>query len=152
MKKKQERGFGAIATILIVVALAAMAAAIVRLATGSNRALADDVLAARALQAAYAGKEWGLYQALHAGGPWNGNCSGLSQTLDLTADFGLHVTVSCNAIVYNESMQANGTTVRTVRVFTLDAVACNSTSCPDNARALQPGYVERRVLAQANSP
>jgi MSHA biogenesis protein MshP len=37
-----------------------------------------------------------------------------------------------------------------VRVFTIEAVACNSaTACPDATRATQPGYVERMLRVQA---
>ena len=152
MKTKfRQRGFGAIALILIVVALAALAAAVARLATTSNRALADDVIAARALQAAHAGKEWGLYQALHPGGAWN-SCAAASQTLDLSADYGMHVTVTCNSILYNEGQLPDASTTQTTRLFTIDAVACNSATCPDNARAVQAGYVERRVVAQGSTP
>ena len=146
----QQRGLGAIAIIVIIVVLGALAASIARLGTASHRALSNDVTAARALQAAHAGKEWGLYQALHAGASWN-SCSGNSQTLDLTADFGMHVNVSCNSILYNEGLQDDGVTPKTVRIFTIDALACSSTSCPDNSRSVLIGYVERRVVAQASN-
>jgi MSHA biogenesis protein MshP len=146
-----QRGLGAIALILVIVALAAIGAALLRLGMGSQRALADDLMAARALQAAMAGKEWGLYQALHAGASWN-SCSAASQTLDLSADYGLRVTVGCNSTVYNEGVADDGVTTKTLRIYTIDAVACNSaTSCPDATRAGLPGYVERRVVTQASN-
>ena len=146
---RAQRGFGALAIILIIVALAALAASVARLSTADHRALADDVLAARALQAAHAGKEWGLYQALHAGSSWN-TCAGASQTLDLTADFGMRVNVSCDSVLYNEGLQDDGITPRPIRLFTIDAVACDAGSnCPDNVRAVQTHYVERRLRVQA---
>lgn len=140
-------GFGAIAAIFVLVVLASLAAAIVRLGHAMQTGSAQDILGARAWAAARAGTEWGLYQALRGG--WS-TCSGTSQTLDLTADTGFRVTVRCSSHVYNEGEDADGA-VQTVRLYTVDAVACNSLSaCPDNARAVQPGYIERRRQVQAS--
>ena len=100
----------------------------------------------RALAAAQAGLQWGLYQAFK--GSWT-SCSGTSQTLDLSAESGVRVTVRCDSALYNEGESVPGTP-RTVRVYTLDATACTSaTACPDAARAVQLGYVERRVQVHA---
>ena len=107
---------------------------------------AQAVLAARALQAARAGTEWGLYQAFK--GSWT-TCAGASQTLDLSTDTGFRVTVSCTSSVFNEGETSPGVP-RTVRLFTIDAVACNSaTTCPDNTRATTQGYVERHRQVHA---
>jgi MSHA biogenesis protein MshP len=141
----QQRGFGVIASIIVLVILAALAAAIVRFGAVAQSTSAQAVLAARALQAARAGTEWGLYQAFK--GSWT-TCSGASQTLDLASDLGFHVTVSCDSRGYNEGETAPGS-ARVVRVYTIDAVACNATTCPDNTRATTPGYVERRRQVQA---
>jgi len=145
MKTMQHRGFGVIAAIFVLVILSALAAAIVRFGSGAQTTSAQAVLAARALQAARAGTEWGLYQAFK--GSWTA-CSSASQTLDLGTDLGFHVTVSCDSRSYNEGLQSSGAT-RAVRVYTVDAVACNSATCPDNSRATSPGYVERRRQVQA---
>ena len=76
---------------------------------------------------------------------------GGSTTLDLTASTGMRVTVSCNSTLYNEGESAPGVP-QTVRVYTIDAVACNTTtSCPDASRATGPAYVERRLQIQASS-
>ncbi len=141
-----QRGFGVIAAIVVLVVLAALAAAIVRLAGSASSAGAQATLSARAQQAARAGTEWGLYQAFK--GSWTA-CSGASQTLDLVADTGFRVTVSCDSRAYNDGETAPGTP-RSLRVYTIDAVACNGGgACPDNARATTAGYVERKrqVLA-----
>ena len=141
----RDRGFGAIAAIVVLVVLATLAAAIVRLGQSTQTGSAQDILGARAWAAARAGTEWGLYQALK--GNWT-TCSGSSQTLDLTADTGLRVTVRCSSSVYNEGETSTGT-AQTLRLCTIDAVACNSTSaCPDNTRAVNPGYIERRRQVQ----
>ena len=140
-----QRGFGAIMAIIVLVVLAALAAAIVRLGAVAQSTTAQNVMSARVSQAARAGTEWGLYQAFK--GSWTA-CSSASQTLDLSTDLGFHVTVSCDSRSYNEGLQSTGAT-RAVRVYTVDAVACNSATCPDNVRATSPGYVERRRQVQA---
>jgi len=145
MKTLRQRGFGVIASIIVLVILSALAAAIVRFGSVAQSTSAQAVLASRALQAARAGTEWGLYQPIK--GSWTA-CSSASQTLDLSTDLGFHVTVSCDSRSYNEGLQSSGAT-RAVRVYTVDAVACNSATCPDNVRATSPGYVERRRQVQA---
>ncbi len=143
--RRTQRGLGALAAVVVLVMLSLMAATIVRLGTGQQTVLAQDLLAERAAQAARAGIEWGLHQAFK--GSWT-TCAGSSQTLDLTADTGMRVTVSCSATAYNEGEQDVGT-ARTVRVYTIDAVACPASTCPDAAMAAQPGYVERRRQVHA---
>lgn len=146
--KRTAHGFGVIAAIVVLVILSALAAALVRFGSVAQSTAAQAVLAARASQAARAGTEWGLYQAFK--GSWT-SCSSASQTLDLASDLGFRVTVSCDSRSYNEGESSPGTP-RTVRVFTIDAVACNTlTSCPDNTAATQPGYVERRRQVQATN-
>jgi MSHA biogenesis protein MshP len=141
-----QRGLGAVAAIAVLVVLAALAAAVVRLGSAAQASAAQDVLGARAWQAARAGTDWGLYQAFK--GAWSA-CSNATQTLDLVAETGFRVTVRCDSRSFNEGESAPGTP-RVVRIYTLDAVACNgSTACPDDARAARPGYVERRRNVQA---
>ena len=143
------RGLGAVAVIVVLVGLSAMAAALLRLGQQAQAGTAQDLLGTRASAAARSGVEWGLYQALK--GAWTA-CSGASQTLDLSADAaGLRVTVRCDSTLYNEGLDASGN-VRTVRLYTVDAVACNGgASCPDAAAAVRSGYVERRRQAQAEN-
>lgn len=145
-RRTSTRGLGSIAVIVVLVVLASLAAAIVRLGHSAQTGLADNILGARAWSAARAGTEWGLHQALKGG--W-GSCSKTSQTLDLVSETGFRVTVSCDSTVYNEGEAAPGV-AQTLHIVTIDAVACNSTTnCPDNARATQPGYVERRRQVHA---
>jgi len=142
-----QRGFGAIAALIVLVVLAALAAAVVRFGSVAQSTSAQAVLASRALQAARGGTEWGLYQAFK--GSW-ATCAGTSQTLDLRTDTGFRVTVSCDSQVFNEGESAPGAPNK-VRMYTITAVACNSTgACPDNTRAGTPGYVERSRLVQAS--
>lgn len=138
---RQQRGFGAVAAIVVLVVLAAISAAVVRLSTSEQSGIATQMQGARALQAAQAGIEWGLYQALR-----NGSCG--TSTLDLSADLGMHVTVSCSSAAYNEGLTSAGAN-QPLHVYTIDAVACNSSSCPDASMAVTPTYVERRRQVSA---
>ena len=141
------RGLGAITVIVVLVGLAAMAAAVLRLGQVGASVTAQDIEGARASAAARTGIEWGLYQAFK--GSWTA-CSNASTTLDIGS--GLRVTVVCDSRSFNEGESSPGVP-RTVRAFTIDAVACRSSSastpCPDAAAAVQPGYVERRRQVQA---
>ena len=138
------RGFGAVAAIVVLVLLAAIAAAVVRLSTSSQTGAARQLTSARAAQAAQAGIEWGLYQALRSS-----SCAATT-TLDLAADLGMRVTVGCSAATFNEGLDAAGTAPNVVKVYTIDAVACNGpAACPDAARAVTANYVERRRLVTA---
>ena len=145
--KNPQRGFGAIMAIVVLVLLAALAAAVVRFGSTAQATNAQNILSARATQAARAGTEWGLYQAFK--GSWTA-CSGASQTLDLTGSTGFRVTVSCDSRSFNEGESAPGA-ARVVRIYTIDAVACSSTSCPDNSAAVAPNYIERRQQVQASN-
>ena len=140
-RRQRHGGFGAVAAVVVLVVLAALAAAIVRVGNAAQVGIAQELQATQATAAARAGVEWGLYQAFK--GSW-ASCSGHSQTLDLRADTGMLATVSCSSQTYNDGESAAGVP-RVVRVYTLDAVACNgSAACPDAAAVRRPGYVERR--------
>ena len=86
--------------------------------------------------------EWGLYNAFKGGTP----CAATTN-FDLP-ELGMHVTVSCRSATYGEGL-ADATTPQARRVYTIDAVACNASACPDAARAVTPFYVERRRQVQA---
>lgn len=142
------RGLGVIAALVVLVLLSTLAAAVVRLTWTQQTTLAQDIDSARAFQGAYAGTQWGMYQALK--GSWT-TCAGASQTLDLRSSMGVRVTVSCTSDVYNEGETTAGTgTPLTVRLYTITAVACNgaAATCPDNASVTRPNYVERMRVAK----
>jgi len=142
------QGLGAIAVVMVLVVMATLAAAVLRLSLQSHGSSQQDLQALRAGSAARTGLEYGLFQALKGG--WT-LCSSASTTLDLTADLGMRVTVSCNSTVYNEGESSPGVP-QPVRVYTLDAVACNSGgACPDASAATRTSYVERRRQAHATN-
>jgi MSHA biogenesis protein MshP len=155
----RQQGFGAIAAIVVLVILAVLAAAIVSIGTAQQISSAQDVMSAKAWQAARAGDEWGLYKALKIGN-WTATagdtCDSGSQkaTLDLRADTGFFVTVSCDSWPYNEGEIVPGT-AKPVRVYRVTAVACPADPCTPpviSAAAAGVGYVERtRVVLATNN-
>lgn len=138
----RQRGFAYIAAILILVALSTLAITAVKLSTTQQSTSAQDAMGGYALQAARAGTEWGLYQALV-----NGSCAA-SQTLDLRGVQGFAVTVNCAANPFNEGESAPGVSIAKT-TYTVTATACNAASCPDNSLVGKPDYVERKRTAVA---
>ncbi|MBH9551324.1 MSHA biogenesis protein MshP [Inhella gelatinilytica] len=141
--KPHQQGFGALAAVVVLVLLALVAASVVRLSQSSQLGMAQEAQAAHAQAAVRAGVDWGLYQVFR--GTWQGCTGGQSQTLDLRAEGGNWVTVSCSApSPYQEGQLGNGN-ARQVRVITLSAVACNAPAgpCPDDGAAAGAHYVER---------
>ena len=134
------------AAVIVLVLLAGFAAAVVRMGWTSQSGIALDVMSTRARYAANSGADWGLFQAFLGG--WT-QCNNASQTLDLRADTGMLVTVTCASTVYSEGQDASGAN-QTIRIYTISAVACNGASaCPDNSRVGSSTYVERERLVQA---
>lgn len=150
--RPRAEGFGVVAALLVLVVLSVLGGAIARMSWTQQVSSAQDIDAARAQRAANSGAEWGLYQALRGG--WT-TCNNTSQTLDLRTELGVWVTVSCNSALYVEGENGSNDelpvyTNKNVRVFVIDAVACNGTAtCPDNSRVTSVGYVERRRQVQA---
>jgi MSHA biogenesis protein MshP len=138
------KGFGVMAALFVLVMLAGMAAAVVRLGWSQQTTFSQDILSAQANQAARAGVQWGIYQALK--GTWTA-CGTATQTLDLQTPLGMWVTVTCSQTSYNEGESGVGTPT-VVKVYNIEAVACNGlATCPDNTAAVQPYYVERKQQA-----
>lgn len=147
---KRERGFGAIAAIMVLVILAALAAAIVSLGATQQVSSAFDVMSARAWQAARAGNEYGLFRAVSSTADSWKTCSGLSTTLDLTSDTGFFATVTCDSWQYNEGETVPGT-AKTVRIFRIRSIACPVSPCTGTNNASVLGYVERtRTVVATN--
>jgi len=155
--KQPQQGLGMISAIVILVILASLGGAIVSLGSSQHMMSAQDVMAAKAWQASKAGNEWGLYFALKTQ-TWPSAATTcdtasfgapIAETLDLTADTGFHVKVSCESRQYNEGETAPGV-AKTVRIYRITSVACNAATCPA-ANASAAGYVERtRVVLATN--
>jgi MSHA biogenesis protein MshP len=140
-KRTRQEGFAYIAAIVVVVVLAMLGVAAVRMATTQQAGASQDELGVRALQAARAGTEMGVYLA----GLTNGCQS--SRVLNLSAETGFWVMVSCTNVrapQYFEGEQAGGTPAP-VQIFEIDAIACNVNDCPAAApQSTSRDYVERR--------
>ena len=150
---RRQGGVGVVAALFVLVVLSVLGAAIARLGWTQQISSAQDLEGARAQRAANSGAEWGLHEALRGG--WS-NCNGATQTLTGMSggtELGMTVTVTCNHDAHVEGQTSTGSTFtdRTVRVYRIDAVACNSTAgCPDATRVASPGYIERRRQVQAS--
>lgn len=149
MRFKHQAGFGYIAAIVIVVILALLGTSAMRLTNTQQSGMVQDVLSSRALQAARAGTEWGLYRALNGG-----NCT--TTTLDLMSQNGFRVTVVCASFVVSEGQfedpdNAGVMLPRTKTIYTIEATSCNSTACPNAAQVQTLEYTERRRVVTACS-
>ncbi|CAN7384612.1 MSHA biogenesis protein MshP [Pseudoduganella sp. LjRoot289] len=141
---RPQTGFAYIAAILILVALSTLGITVTRLSTTQQTTTAQDAGLAFALQTARAGTEWGLHRALV-----NSSCvGGTGTTLDFRATNGFSVTVTCWPFSFDEGESAPGVPLSKT-AYTLSAVACNSSVCPDDSKASQPDYVERRRTVTA---
>ncbi len=152
MKRKPmlrtQGGFAYIAAVILLVLMAGMATAIVRLNTSQANAATGAALTARASQVARAGLEWAFYQlrTKNAGG-----CAAANLTLtDFQKDTGFVVTVSCNPPrSYNEGQNPSDGSEVVKNIYQVEAVACNGSagSCPDDNSSAQVDYTERRRVA-----
>ncbi|MDO9236753.1 MAG: MSHA biogenesis protein MshP [Aquabacterium sp.] len=156
---RTQRGFAMIAAIVLLVMLTALGAAVLRLTYTQQIGSAQDIMGARAMQAANAGVEWGMYRAIK--GTWAGtacNTSTPTQTLDLIALTGFKVTVTCStqSTAYKEGQKEQPDTSIvdiTLQLYVIDAVACNGSaaSCPDDLSSGSSTYVERRRQSVVSS-
>lgn len=101
-----QRGVSVITAIFLLLFFAALAALMANVISTAHTASAEDILGARAYQAARAGAEWGLYQVLDPD-----NATAISPTAALPACFpggssvpglGATVLVDCTAGTYRE--------------------------------------------------
>ena len=103
---RRRRGFALIPALFLIVVLGMLAVVAIRVGTGQQHAVTMSLQEARALAAARAGIEWGVYRAL------NGSCAA-STTLSLTeaALNGFSVVVSCSATTYSSGAVTNSSYV-----------------------------------------
>ena len=147
LARTRSRGVSLITAVFLVVMLAGLTAAIVRIMLVQQASTSMDMLGVQAYQAARSGLDWGLYQQLRVQPP-SVACFASPQTFAMPANGGLHnftVTVTCTAKVGNA---VGDTTNR----WTISAVACNQPNligtCPNTTTDVE--YVQRRVQAELN--
>ena len=145
-ERMRQSGFAYIAAIVLLIVVAGVCTALLRLSGTQQATVNQGLLGARANLAARAGIEWGFHRLN------NGVCNPLPQTLgDFVAASGFTVSVSCTQRTFNEGESAPGVAI-VKTIFTIDAVACNgaATCLPvptDAAIVSRPDYVERRRIA-----
>ena len=144
-RRAGQRGFAYVAAIVLLIVMAAMATAMVRLSTTQNAMSVQDLRGIHASQAARAGVEWGLYQI--------SSCTPdapLEVTLtDFVKDTGFRVTVQCTAKTYQEGERPAGKSWEKT-IYRIEAIACNSSAaCPDDSIADRVDYVERKRVVTA---
>ena len=142
-RRLRQSGFAYIAAVVLLIVVAGVCAALLRLSGTQQATVNQGLLGARANLAAHAGIEWGFYQ-LRAGGACFAD-----QTLNaFAADTGFVVRVACDARGFNEGESAPGVAIGKT-IYTIDAVACNAAVCGSANPAIvaRPDYVERRRTA-----
>lgn len=135
MMRAASKGFTLVSAIFLLVIIAALGTFAVTLSGTQHQTSAQDVLGARALQAARAGIEWGVYQVLqNRNQGFESSCqtSAASQALTLPGGLGAFtVNVTCNSVAAVEDGN-------NIRVYTLTSTASQGTLAAAN-------YVERQL-------
>ena len=146
-------GVSLVTAIFLVVVLAGLTAAIVRVSLVQHTSASLDILGTRAYLAARSGLDWGLYQQLRVQPP-SVECFASPRTFAMPANGGLRhftVTVSCSKKPENAANVGNVVGDTTNR-WTIVAVACNipngAAGCPNTTTSVE--YVQRRVQAELN--
>ena len=142
--RRRQSGFAYIAAVVLLVVVAGICVAMLRM-TGTQQTTVDSaLLGARAGLAARGGIEWGFYQLR------KGSCEGERTLADFAGDSGFLVTVRCTKFPFNEGEDSAGAPL-VKETVQLEAVACNvGAACPGAGGAVaSPGYVERRRVATA---
>jgi MSHA biogenesis protein MshP len=138
------RGFSIVSAIFLVVVLAGLGAAIVRITASQSTGSALDVQGARAYQAARAGIEWGLYKQLR-----DDTCTATPVSFQLPGGTlqSFTVTVRCLETAYDSTTGSSGIAVDPkINSYQVTATACNipaAGNCPGTSNS--PDYVQRQL-------
>lgn len=125
---QRQRGFSLVASMFVVIIVTVVVIAMARLSSNQSATGSLLIQQARAYQAARAGLEWGIYQALNGGA-----CAGSPAMAGSLSEYS--VAVTCTAYAYTCD-DGNPLTI-----YQLQAVANNGS--PDN----RPDYAYRRLEA-----
>lgn len=134
------RGFALVSAIFILVILAALGGFVATVATTQHAGSALDVMSARAYQAARAGIEWGLFQALQTAAPCD-----VPTSTDIGTLNGVSVTVTCEKKATGNADEAGLGSIYEITAIACAPAAAAAPVCPGNPAG--PGYVERRLMA-----
>ena len=148
-RPQRTAGFSLLSAIFIVVFLAVLAAAVASVSVNQQVGSANELMAAKAFQAARAGQEWGAYQLLFPPPPpvpgvdAPPNCFADTHIALDGALSGLTVTVQC---LSKTGPVTDGDVSKTF--YQLQATACNQPvggSCATLPATPGANYVERRL-------
>lgn len=134
-------GFILPAAIMLLVVLGGLAAYMLQLSSAGQTTSAQDILGARATQAARLGLEAGIYNARI-----NNQCDGLTNTLSNVAGLTeMQINWFCTD---SQFADADGATHNISRI-TATACTAGVTACPANTAAdlQRQDYVERQLIA-----
>ena len=135
-ERKRQSGFAIVSALFILIALAALGAFIATVSSTQHAGSALDVDGARAYQAARAGVEWGVANALAA------NCAASTNVGVLN---GVAITVACTAVCTTPAA-CNAIEAGLNGIYTIVSTACNPSTagaCPGAVGGRN--YVERRI-------
>lgn len=140
---RRSAGIGIVTAIFLLVVLAGIGVAAVRIFTAQQAGSSLDLDGARAYQAARAGIEWGLFQQLR-----NNSCASASFAMPLDSTLGnFTVTVTCSVTEGPpDSADSRAGTTR----WRIVSVACNQPvggNCGDETGS-SPDFVRRRLEVQ----
>lgn len=149
LARTRARGVSLITAVFLVVVLAGLTAAALRVTLVQHATAGIDILGVQAYQAARSGLEWGIFQQLRVQPTTAAPvaCFASPQTFAMPSNGGLRnftVTVSCTA-------KTGNTVGDTTNRWTIVAVACNMpglAGCPNVTSNAE--YVQRRVQAELN--
>ena len=143
---RRAAGFTLLSLVFVLVVLTALGAALANIAVRQQMGSAAEVDAARALQAARAGLEWGAFQVLRNPAPPAAAPACFSNTSFSPAGLSsFTVTVSCTRTPTTGTVSDGATTLV---FYQLVANACNastSSACPNTSAAPQTSYAERQL-------
>lgn len=157
-RSRRQAGFAYIAAVVLLVVVAGLAVALLRLSSTQQATVNQALLGARASLAARGGIEW----AFHVLNTRCQQAPAAPVPVDLTefqAESGFHVTVTCSYTTYFEGERIRipgpGGDPEQVadplakRIYRISAVACNGAGsrCPDQNSAAGASYVERARVA-----
>jgi len=157
---RTQSGFAYIAAVVLLVVVAGLAVALLRLTATQQSTVDQALLGARASLAARGGVEW-AFRVLDTRCQEAPAAPAPVQLTQFRAESGFHVTVTCTYQTYFEGERiqppAPGGDPEPIfqplakRIYRITSVACNGAgaSCPDDNSAAGAGYVERKRIASA---
>lgn len=144
-RRRRSRGVGIVTAIFLLTVLAGLGVALVTMFTGQRQAIALDEQGVRALQAARAGIEWGLFQHLNprGGGCADGSSNAVALGGEVLAQF--RVDVACEKVA-GPAVAAGAPSLDRWIIRATACAPAQDNACP--ASSNHPDYVRRVIEVQ----